>query len=208
MKVRCGEQGHSSGSCYIICTTFLIPDVQWGGGSRGSSLRLLRWRTNPRRLTGPCVDQLFRSCSWYSPCPPHAATVRTGTSRRLPRPRLRRPRRPPRQRRPPPPPPTSAVLCPPGAELGLAVGEQVILRNQSSYCFNCAASSSVTEYLVGVQSVGEAGVAVRTINVSGQRVTATAQQASGRERSGRGARAGRGHKAVPSVPCEPRVPAS
>ncbi len=80
---------------------------------------------------------------------------------------------------PPPPPPTSAVLCPSGGELGLAVGEQVILRNQSSYCFNFAASSSVTEYLVGVQSVGEAGVAVRTINVSGQRVTTTAQQASG-----------------------------
>ena len=77
----------------------------------------------------------------------------------------------------PPAPPPSAVLCPPGGEVGLAVGEQVIVRNQSTYCFNFAASSSVTEYLLGVQSVGEAGVAIRTITVSGQRA-ATGQQVS------------------------------
>ena len=79
---------------------------------------------------------------------------------------------------PPPPPPPAQALCPPGGALSLAVGEQIIVQNQSTYCFNFASSGSVTEYLLGVQSVGEGGVAIRNITVSGQLVTTAAQQAA------------------------------
>ena len=79
---------------------------------------------------------------------------------------------------PPPPPPPPALLCPAGGELSLAVGEQIIVRNQSTYCFNFASASSITEYLLGVQSVGETGIAIRNITVSGERVSTTAVQAS------------------------------
>ena len=96
-------------------------------------------------------------------------------------PATRPPPPPPPPPTPPPPPPVAEVLCPPGGELGLAVGEQVIFRNQSTYCFNFASSGSVTEYLVGVQSVGEAGIAIRNITVRGERVTTTALQASVQE---------------------------
>jgi hypothetical protein len=58
------------------------------------------------------------------------------------------------------------------------VGEQIIVQNQTDYCFNFGSSGSVTEYLVGVQSVGEGGVAVRDITVTGDLVTTTALQAS------------------------------
>ena len=75
---------------------------------------------------------------------------------------------------PPTPPPAPQLLCPAGGELSLAVGEQLIVRNQSTYCFNLPAGSSVTEYLLGVQSVGEGGVAIRSITVRGERVTTTA----------------------------------
>ena len=59
----------------------------------------------------------------------------------------------------------------------MALGEQVIVQNQSTYCFNFGATGSVREYLLGVQSVGEGGVAVRNITVSGGLVTAAAEQA-------------------------------
>ena len=78
---------------------------------------------------------------------------------------------------PPPPPPTAPTppLCPTGGEVNIAVGEQVISRNQSSYCFNFGSSGSVSEYLVGVQSVGEAGIAVRNITISGQLTSSVGQ---------------------------------
>ena len=76
---------------------------------------------------------------------------------------------------PPPPPPPPTALCPPGGELNLEIGEQIILRNQSPYCFNLPAATGVTEYLLGIQSVGESGVAVRNITVSGERITTAAQ---------------------------------
>ena len=83
---------------------------------------------------------------------------------------------------PPPPPPPPQLLCPAGGELSLAVGEQVIVRDQSTYCFNFAPTGSVTEYLLGVQSVsegdGQGGVVVRNITVRGQRVTTAALQAA------------------------------
>ena len=76
------------------------------------------------------------------------------------------------------PPPPAQALCPPGGALSLAVGEQIIVQHRSTYCFNFASSGSVTEYLLGVQSVGEGGVAIRNITVSGQLVTTAAQQAA------------------------------
>ena len=75
-------------------------------------------------------------------------------------------------------PPPPQLLCPAGSELSLAVGEQVIVRNQSTYCFNLASSGSVTEYLLGVQSVSEGGVEVRNITVTGEPVTTAALQAA------------------------------
>jgi len=57
------------------------------------------------------------------------------------------------------------------------VGEQVVIRNQSEYCFNFASSGSVSEYLVGIQSVGEAGIAIRNITLSGQLASSVGQQA-------------------------------
>ena len=54
----------------------------------------------------------------------------------------------------------------------------MIVRNQSTYCFNFASSGSVTEYLLGVQSVSEGGVVVRNITVTGEAVTTAALQAA------------------------------